>query len=92
MTTEIENILTQRRQTHGRFIDNAITAQTLKATVRNSPNWSTGALTLTQREAIDMILHKIARLVNGDPHHEDTMIDIVGYAQLMLDEHRDDFS
>lgn len=37
-----------------------------------------------QREALDMILAKIARIISGDPNHADHWRDISGYSQLVL--------
>jgi hypothetical protein len=34
-----------------------------------------------EREMVDMILHKIARMVCGDPDHPDHLDDIIGYAE-----------
>ena len=36
-----------------------------------------------QRESLDMIVHKIARILNGDPNHVDSWHDIAGYATLV---------
>ena len=30
-----------------------------------------------------MILHKISRIVNGDPNYKDSWTDIIGYAKLV---------
>jgi len=38
-----------------------------------------------QQEALDMICHKIGRIVNGDPDYDDSWRDIAGYAQLVCD-------
>jgi hypothetical protein len=38
-----------------------------------------------QREALDMICHKLGRIVNGDPNYADSWVDIAGYAQLVAD-------
>ena len=43
------------------------------------------ALDADQWEALDMILHKIARIANGDPNYADSWIDIAGYAKLISD-------
>jgi hypothetical protein len=40
---------------------------------------------LDQAEALDMICHKIGRIVNGDPDYADSWIDIAGYAKLVAD-------
>jgi len=36
------------------------------------------------REALEMILHKIARILNGNPNYADSWQDIAGYAQLIV--------
>lgn len=38
-----------------------------------------------QYEALDMIAHKIARIINGDPDYADSWDDIAGYAKLVAD-------
>jgi hypothetical protein len=38
-----------------------------------------------QLEALEMICHKIGRIVNGDPNYADSWIDIAGYAKLVAD-------
>lgn len=38
-----------------------------------------------QQEALDMIFHKVGRIVNGDPDYADSWHDIAGYAKLIDD-------
>jgi hypothetical protein len=38
-----------------------------------------------QRETLDMIAHKIGRILAGDPNVEDHWKDIAGYATLSAD-------
>jgi hypothetical protein len=38
-----------------------------------------------QIEALDMICHKIGRILNGDPNYADSWVDIAGYAKLVAD-------
>lgn len=38
-----------------------------------------------QREALEMIAHKIARILNGDPNYADSWHDVAGYATLVAD-------
>lgn len=80
----IQEVLQERGNRYGSFYENAMLSQRLKETVRLSKNYH--ELTFTQAESIDMILHKIARAVNGDKTYQDTWVDIVGYAQLIVDE------
>jgi hypothetical protein len=76
-------ILDERKTTHGDFTDNAEIAQRMKRVVRDGVMWN--ECTPVQKEAIDMILHKIARAVSGNPNHNDHWDDIAGYATLVSD-------
>jgi hypothetical protein len=80
----VEEILAERQKVHGEFRTHAQLAQALKAVVWDSEN----ALRLTpvQREGLEMILHKVARILNGNPDHKDHWDDIAGYATLVAKE------
>lgn len=52
----------------------------MKKTLRRGRNWH--ALKPYQAEALEMIAHKMARIVNGDPDYADSWRDIQGYAKL----------
>jgi hypothetical protein len=78
---EIDAILHERGKTHGDFKVQAWIAQELKACVENGPNWA--LMTADKREAIHMVLHKISRIVCGDPDFKDAWDDIQGYARLI---------
>ena len=80
----IDDILETRQKTYGSFEDNAHLAQQLKQIMRGSRNWF--QLTNTQREGLEMIQSKIARMLNGDPSYIDNVIDIVGYSTLIKKE------
>lgn len=79
----IFNIIQQRRKTHGVFKTHAELANTLKSTMRDTPGWETAPAEV--REALDMIQHKIARILNGDCMYHDHWIDIAGYALLVIE-------
>jgi hypothetical protein len=55
--------------------------------MQESPKWN--RLTSVQRESLEMIQHKIARMLNGDPDYIDNWVDIVGYATLALEAMQD---
>jgi hypothetical protein len=76
----VEAILTVRAKTHGDFTDNARVAQDLKRIMHSQVGWD--KLTDVQREALHMILHKIARIIAGNPNVKDHWDDIAGYAKL----------
>ncbi|MGR3808616.1 hypothetical protein SAMN05660772_01863 [Pasteurella testudinis DSM 23072] len=78
---DINQTLTDREQTHGAFAANANTSQLFKLVARQNPKWQ--QLSDTQREAIEMILHKVSRAINGDHKHADNYHDIAGYAALV---------
>lgn len=73
--------LTERRRTHGDFTVHASITQSLKRVTEPYRN----RLSDTQREAIDMIFHKIGRICAGDPNVLDHWVDIVGYARITIE-------
>jgi hypothetical protein len=81
VTADVLKILDERKSTHGDFADVAAMGQMTKATWKNGKNWS--ALTLTQREGLEMIAHKVARILSGNPDEPDHWDDIAGYAKCV---------
>ena len=79
----IENTLAERGNRYGTFENHARISQALKRAMHDSPNWS--KLTDVQKEGLEMIQHKVARILNGDPSYLDNIIDVVGYATLVKD-------
>lgn len=74
-------LITERGKTHGDFSDHAAATQRLKAVMRDYANWH--ELTDVQKESLEMIAHKIGRILAGDPNFPDHWDDIVGYAKLV---------
>lgn len=81
----IDEILAERKKTHGNFKDQARVSQRLKSTLVSEIK-ADAPYTATQREALEMICHKMARIVAGDPDFADHWRDIAGYATLVADE------
>jgi len=81
----VEDILQERGSRYGKFSGHAELTQALKGTFSNYAN-TINKLTPSMKEALSMIFHKIGRIGNGDPFYDDSWIDIVGYAQLVVDE------
>src|SRR5882672_12953722 len=81
-------ILAERGKAHGPFVLHAEIAQRLKTAMCGHQkdlgisNYPEG-LTPSQTEALEMIQHKIARILAGDPNHIDHWDDIAGYATLV---------
>lgn len=78
----IDKTLEERGNQHGNFTDNAEVAQALKEIVFTSNNAT--RFTPIMCEALDMILHKIARICSGDPALIDHWHDCAGYATLVV--------
>ena len=81
---DVNSVLLERGKRYGPFKGHAEITQSLKLVMHESGGWS--ALTDSQRESLEMIAHKVARMLNGNPTYLDNAVDIVGYAQLMLDD------
>lgn len=78
---DLSAVLQQRGSRYGEFKDNASISQHLKSIIHNSSNYY--MLDSDMKEALDMISHKIARIVEGDPYYDDSWVDIAGYAKLV---------
>ncbi|MCT8824361.1 hypothetical protein KZ326_08555 [Glaesserella parasuis] len=79
--SDIKQTIAQRGEQYGDFIDTAIIAQKMKGLLFNDvPD---DFYTLRQREALEMICTKLARISTGNnPSYEDNWRDIAGYAVL----------
>lgn len=76
---KIDALLDERAKTHGEYTGHAEISQRLKA------HWKNHNLTDVQHESLDMIAHKIGRILAGDPDFRDHWNDIAGYAKLAAD-------
>lgn len=80
----IDDTLKERGKRYGEFRDHAKISQVIKESMCIWDGWS--KLDPFHKEALEMIAHKIARILNGDPNYHDSWHDIVGYAKLVADE------
>lgn len=86
--TDVTETLKSRDTTHGHYPYVAQTIQELKAAAylaqdraeKHDP--AKVSMNAAQREGLEMILHKIGRILNGDPNTADHWHDIAGYATL----------
>lgn len=83
--SDVAAILDQRGERYGKFCDHAGAAQRLKSVLRNHMGAKWDRLADDQKEAMEMIAHKLARIANGDPDYADSWVDIAGYAKLVAD-------
>lgn len=81
-TIEIPELLKQRGEQYGSFVSHSNISQELQDTLRDNPKWF--ELLNIQKEALTLICHKMARIINGDPLYLDNWVDICGYSQLVV--------
>lgn len=84
MADDIRGVLEDRGSKYGRFPKHADISQGIKGLISSGPSWR--RMNNSQREALEMVAHKIGRIANGDPNYIDSWVDIIGYAQLVVDE------
>lgn len=81
----VTQILTERGNRYGKFTGHAECTQTLKAFFKSKMGAKWDNLADDQKEALEMIAHKLGRIMNGDPNYADSWVDIAGYAKLVSD-------
>ncbi len=79
----IEQTLAERGNQYGKFSEHARITQNLKGAMQDSPNWAN--MRSDQKEALEMVQHKIGRILNGNPDFHDSWHDCVGYLKLVAD-------
>jgi len=77
----IKDTIQERSSEYGNYSGQSTISQALKNVMRSSKNWST--LTHDKKESLEMIVHKIARIINGNSNNFDSWHDIEGYAALI---------
>ena len=77
----VQSTLQERGSRYGTFSDNAKTTQALMVVLMEGATAET--LKPQHLEALHMICHKMARIVNGDTMWADNAHDIAGYAVLL---------
>lgn len=73
-------LTTERKSTHGDWMQQSRCGNELKGVLRGISNWND--LLPHQQEALDMIATKMSRIVCGNPNEPDHWDDIAGYAHL----------
>lgn len=82
--TSTEQLLQERGARYGLFTGHAEVTQRLKSVIATELGTRGKVLAPDQQEALDMICHKIGRIVNGDPDYDDSWADVAGYAELVV--------
>ena len=81
---DIREILDEPEKTHGSFPQHSEISQGLKRVLFANPK--AALLSDVKREALEMVCHKLARIIAGDSNHADSYVDICGYITLALRE------
>ena len=79
----IDEVLKERGKRYGQFTEHARITQNIKSAMQDSPNWVD--LPDYMKESLEMVAHKVGRILNGDPLYDDSWIDIGGYTKLVVD-------
>ena len=78
---DIDETLTERGSRYGEFCEHARVTQNIKRAMAASNNWE--RLDDPMREALEMVAHKIGRILNGDEFYKDSWTDVIGYVRLI---------
>lgn len=76
-------VLLERGARYGKFSDLSNIDQALKSVMQQAPNWS--SLKPHHKTALEMIQHKVSRILNGDFNYIESWRDIAGYATITKD-------
>jgi len=80
---DIDQTLAERGNRYGEFTDHALITQAIKRAMMLGRNWA--SLPDDMKEALEMLAHKMGRILNGDPNYHDSWHDIIGYTKLVAD-------
>jgi hypothetical protein len=81
--SDVERTLQERGERYGVFEKQAEVSQDLKFTIALHLKQRGKILRADQQEALELICHKIARIINGDENYDDNWVDVAGYASLV---------
>lgn len=79
--SNIDSTLKERGSRYGEFVEHAEITQSIKDAMATGRNWPT--IDDDMKEALEMVAHKIGRILNGDPDYVDSWTDIIGYTRLV---------
>ena len=87
--SNVDATLVERGKRYGSFIGHSNVTQELKAVIARHLYKRDKVLMDDQQECLDMICHKIGRIINGDADYIENYRDIAGYATLVMDRLRE---
>lgn len=80
----VNKVLGEREDQYGSYMQSADTAIKIKGAMHNAIARNDLHMFPDQLLSLDMIAVKLSRIVNGNPSHLDSWVDIAGYAQLIV--------
>jgi hypothetical protein len=80
---EMTRLLQAREERYGDFELNAILSQRLKTLLRKTANWN--SLPDILKEALEMDMHKLSRILCGEYKYLDSWVDRIGYIQRAVE-------
>ena len=83
--SNLTGVLDERGSRYGNFQGHAEVTQRLKEIFWEELAKRGKKLDADQMEALEMVMHKIGRITNGDANYDDSWRDIAGYAMLVCD-------
>jgi len=82
-TSDQARVIPNRDHQHGGIEAVGMVSQNLKDSMRSGINWN--RLSCGEQEALDMVAHKIGRILSGDnPHDPQHWEDVAGYPQAVM--------
>ena len=81
--SSIDTTLAERGQRYGDFVGHALITQSIKDVMQKNHFSKWNDLQPDQKEALEMVAHKIGRILNGDPNYIDSWTDVIGYTRLV---------
>lgn len=79
----IEATLDERGARYGSYAEKALIIQDMKRAMRTGSSWA--GMDADMKESLEMVVHKIGRIVTGDPIYHDNWHDLIGYTKLVAD-------
>ena len=83
---DIQKTLNDRGNNYGDFNNHALITQHFKALFKTLIKDSKKTLPSYQIEAVEMVFHKLGRIINGNEFYIDSWRDMAGYLQLVVNE------
>ena len=92
ITDKVTQMLNERGTKHGNWEDNSRASRSFKIVIdeeaKRRVQRGQTPLTDSQREALEMIAHKMGRIIAGEASYYDHWDDIMGYAKLGKEGHQ----